>query len=211
VAADPASPGGAPEDRAFDYERTVALSDGVFAIAMTLLVLTISVPLLAHGHEGDLGHRLVDRETEFRSYAISFAVIGLLWVRHHIFFRGLDRIDTRLTALNLLYLGLVAFLPYPTRILGLYGDQPVAVVLYASTGAIVALLGGFMRRHADRAGLVSAAGRRELAGREHWLTAPGVFALSIPVAFVSTTVAELLWLLMFLLPRLRRRLRPARG
>src|SRR2546430_1764713 len=113
-----------PEERAFDYARTVALSDGVFAIALTLLVLNITVPGLAAGHHGDLGHRLVHRSSEFYSYALSFAVIALLWVRHHTFFRGLARIDPRIAMLNLISLGFVAFLPYPTRILGLYGDEP---------------------------------------------------------------------------------------
>lgn len=143
-----ANRGEAPEERAFDYARTVALSDGVFAIALTLLVLSISVPMLASGHHDALARRLLDRESEFRSYAISFAVIGFLWVRHHTFFRGLSRIDTRTTVLNLAYLGFVAFLPYPTRILGLYSDQPVAAVLYAAILTVVAALTGFMRRHA---------------------------------------------------------------
>jgi uncharacterized membrane protein len=195
----------APEERAFDYARTVALSDGVFAIALTLLVLNISLPHLAPGHEGDLGARLLDRGHEVRSYAISFAVIGLLWVRHHTFFRGLARIDTRITTLNLIYLGLVAFLPYPTRVLGTY-DQPAAVVLYAGTVALVSLMAGAVRVHAMRADLVTEQGRRGLERREHWLLTPGVFLASIPIAFVSTTAALLSWLLLAVAPRWYRRI-----
>src|SRR5436305_14658868 len=67
-----------PEERAFDYARTVALSDGVFAIALTLLVLNITLPAIAHGHESELGRKLLDRGGEFESYALSFAVISLL-------------------------------------------------------------------------------------------------------------------------------------
>jgi uncharacterized membrane protein len=166
--------------------------------------------MLTTGHENSLGRRLLDREPEFRSYAISFTVIAFLWVRHHSFFRGLDRIDTQTTVLNLVYLGLVAFLPYPTRILGLYGDQPVAVVMYATTIAVVALITGVMRHHALQAGLLSGAGRRELTQREHWLIAPAVFLLSIPIAFVNTTVAAFSWLLLFFVPAALRR-RRSRG
>src|SRR5205807_1789669 len=121
-----------------DYARTVALSDGVFAIALTLLVLNISFPELGPGHHGDIGKQLLDRRGELGAYVLSFAVIALLWVRHHAFMRGLEVIDTRLTVLNLTYLGFVAFLPYPTRVIGVYGSETAGVVLYAATSGTVA-------------------------------------------------------------------------
>jgi TMEM175 potassium channel family protein len=193
----------APQELAFDYDRTVALSDGVFAIALTLLVLNITVPELTSRHHGEIGDRLLDRWPEVRSYIISFAVISYLWFRHHGFFRGLDRIDGRITLLNLVYLGLVAFLPYPTRVLGLYDDQGAAIVLYAGTAATVSLVAGLMRAHATRAGLLSEAGRRHLARREPWGIAPAIFLISIPIGFVSTAAAELTWLLLLSLPAMR--------
>jgi uncharacterized membrane protein len=189
-----------PQERRFDYSRTVALSDGVFAIALTLLVLNIGLPSVpAHG---DLGDALLDQSREFESYAIGFAVISLLWVRHHAFFRALREIDMPITVLNLLLLGLVAFLPYPTRVLGRYGDRPVAVVLYAVTVAVIALIGVVTRAYARRAHVVD---ERLLPARELWWVAPGVFLASIPIAFLSTKAAELFWLLL-LVPRVRRRL-----
>jgi uncharacterized membrane protein len=200
------SSGEDPAERRFDYDRTVTLSDGVFAIALTLLVLNIGAPALTSGHEGVLGGRLLDHGDEFFSYALGFAVIGLLWVRHHVFYRGLDRIDTPLTVMNLVYLGLVAFLPYPTRILGLYGRQPAAVILYAVTLAIVSIVARVNVIHAVRAGLLSDAGKREVERRESWIIVPAVFILSIPIAFVSTRAALASWVLIFVLPRLRRRL-----
>src|SRR3954463_15670479 len=118
--------------------------------------------MLASGQHDVLARRLLDREPEFRSYAISSAVIAFLWVRHHTFFRGLDRIDTQTTVLNLIYLGLVAFLPYPNRILGLYRDQPVAAALYAAPLTAVAVIPGVMPHHAIQAGLLSDAGRSQL-------------------------------------------------
>jgi uncharacterized membrane protein len=197
-------------ERAFDYARTVALSDGVFAIALTLLVLNITVPNLTSSEHSELGHRLLDHRDEFISYAISFAVISLLWIRHHVQFRGVARIDTRLTVLNLAYLAFVAFVPYPTRLIGLYGDEPASVVLYAATIGIIASLAALSRVHAQRAHLLSPVGVREAARREHPLIAPAIFFGSIPVAFVSPTAAQFVWLLV-LLPGLGRRfsLRPS--
>jgi uncharacterized membrane protein len=192
------------EARAFDYSRTVALSDGVFAIALTLLVLNLTIPELAAGHHGELGRALWNRHNELYSYALSFAVISLHWVRHHALFRAITRIDTRLTVLNLTYLGFVAFLPYPTGVLGTYGSEAAAVVLYASTAVILALLGALVRRHVLRAHLVSDLGARMIASREHWAVVPGIFLMSIPIAFLSPTAAELSWLLL-LLPSARRR------
>ena len=197
-----------PEARRFDYDRTVAISDGVFAIALTLLVLNIGTPLLGPGHEGVLGQRLLDHGSEYFSYALGFAVIALLWVRHHSFYRGIERIDTRLTVLNLTYLGLIAFLPYPTRILGLYGNQPAAVVLYATTVTMVAVAARLQIAHSMRAGLLSDAGRRQVRSREHWAIVPMVFLLSIPIAFVSTRAATLFWILIFVLRRVQPRIRP---
>lgn len=206
-----ASPSEGPEERRFDYNRTVAVSDGIFAIALTLLVLNLSAPLLAPGAQRGLGQKLLDADhiNEYISYAISFAVIALLWVKHHSFYREIDHIDGQLTVLNLAYLGLVAFLPYPTKILGLYGGQPAAVVMYAVTVSSVSVLAGAARVHAGRARLLTQAGRQQLAQREHWAIVPTVFLLSIPIAFVSTTAALLSWLLVPALTRLQRQmLRP---
>lgn len=193
-----------PEERAFDYARTVALSDGVFAIALTLLVLNITLPEIAHGHESELGRGLLDRAGEFESYALSFAVISLLWIRHHNLFRVLERIDTRLTVLNLVYLGFIAFLPYPTRVIGTYGNSSASVVLYATSVAIVTLIAGAIRVHVVRADLLTAAGHREIARREHWALAPAIFLGSIPIALVSPNGAVYFWLLLLLLPMARR-------
>jgi uncharacterized membrane protein len=157
-------------------------------------VLNIGVPTkVVHGK---LGSGLLDHNTEFQSYALSFTVIAVLWVRHHTFFRDLEKIDGRITLLNLVYLGFVAFLPYPTRIVGQYSGEPASVALYAITVAIIATIGGIMRSYTLRAGLLSEQGRAELARRGHWAIVPAIFLGSIPLAFASPKLAELLWLLL---------------
>ena len=117
-----------PTEREFDYDRTVALSDGVFAIALTLLILNVANP-----EGGTFADRFSDVAPAVGAYALSFTVIGMLWMRHHALFRDMIRIDSRLTLLNLLYLGLVAFIPFPTSLLANQGSAPFSVVMYAGT------------------------------------------------------------------------------
>jgi uncharacterized membrane protein len=94
--------------------RLEAFSDGVFAIAITLLVLTIAQPT----NYRHLGSQLTDRLPSCAAYAVSFAVIGIIWLNHHSIFMHFARIDRALVYLNLLLLLTVVFIPYPTEIFG---------------------------------------------------------------------------------------------
>ena len=94
--------------------RLEAFSDGVFAIAITLLVLTIAQPT----NYRHLGEQLGNRWPAFAAYAVSFAVIGIMWLNHHSIFMHFARIDRPLVYLNLLLLLTVVFTPYPTGIFG---------------------------------------------------------------------------------------------
>src|SRR5215831_20816639 len=122
--ASPADPAGSqPRARAalnplsiagnLEYDRVLFFSDAVMAIAITLLVVDLRVPdvVLDPGHElGADAHRIL-------SFGISFVVIGLFWLGHHHLFRFITAMDRRLILLNLLFLGTIAFLPYPTALL----------------------------------------------------------------------------------------------
>jgi len=178
-------------EREFDYDRTVALSDGVFAIALTLLILNVNDRAI---HGGFL-NRLSEVAPEIASYALSFAVLGLLWLRHHAFFRDLRRIDRRTAFLNLVYLGLVAFIPYPTSLLSDDHGQTFAAVAYAATLGLSAIVLLLIRVHARRARLVHGASARESLFRTASVAA--VFGLSIPIAFANPDVAKYFWLLLF--------------
>jgi uncharacterized membrane protein len=102
--------------------RAHGLSDGVFAIAMTLLVLDLKVPDLSH-HELDhhLSAALASQGGAYFAYALSFYVVGRLWLGHHRLFRHVTEADERLLRLNLLVLLFVGVLPFPTALLGRYG------------------------------------------------------------------------------------------
>lgn len=175
----------------------------MFAIALTLLVLSISFPVLDHPTASELGDSLHDRLPELGSYLLSFAVLGMIWVRHHAFYRGVATIDLRLTQLNLAYLAVIAFLPYPTQVLGRYGDTGPAVALYAATIVLVVALAWLKHWHCERAGLFvnGLAPRRPL----RFLWVPAVFLASIPVALlVDTQLALWMWALLLLLGPLDR-------
>ena len=191
-----------------EYDRVLFFSDAVFAIAITLLVVDIRVPAVV----ADAAQELSKSQNKILSFVISFLVIGLFWMGHHRLFRYVTALDRRLIFLNLLFLGTIAFLPYPTALLFAGNTrQPAAPAFYASCVAAAGLLELAVWLYATRAkGLVPAsispASRRyELA---QLLPTPVVFALSIPVAFVAPGVAPFTWILLVpigrLLPRIMR-------
>ena len=108
------------EENELEFSRIVAFSDGVFAIAITLLVLQSTSPRTSHGQRP--GHRH-STSTATIAYALSFAVIGRFWLVHHRFFGDIAGFDSRLMALNLFYLGLDRADPLRSQILGEFGDD----------------------------------------------------------------------------------------
>jgi len=94
--------------------RVEAFSDGVFAIAITLLVLTIGQP----SNYADLAHQLAERWPSFAAYAVSFSLIGVMWLNHHAIFAQFSRVDRGVAYLNLALLMTVVFIPYPTGVFG---------------------------------------------------------------------------------------------
>jgi uncharacterized membrane protein len=175
-------------DIAFDYDRTVALSDGVFAIALTLLVLTI--PEIESAD--DLWGQLRENLPAFGAYGLSFVVLAALWRQHHVFVRDVSRIDGRLTSLNLLYLGLVAIVPYPTGLIAEHGEEPASVVVYAAAMAAVTLLAALMVIYTQRAGLAP-----PRTTPLWWtLTTPAIFLISIPIALADPRAGIWFWIVL---------------
>lgn len=178
-----------------EFSRVLAFSDGMFAIAMTLLVVGIEVPDLVRPDEGALWDAVKDLHPAYVSFFVSFIVIGRYWIAHHQFVRLLRELDYGLIWLNLIYLAFVAFLPFPTALLGNYFENPVAVVVYAVAVAIVSGMEVLLLRHAHRHRLFE----RELPEDVYrWgvmtSSTPVLFFLgSIPVAFYDTSLAVLLW------------------
>jgi uncharacterized membrane protein len=117
--------------------RILALSDGVFAIATTLLILEIAVP--ATTSDAGLPKALLGLWPRYLAYVISFVVIARFWVAHRQAFRLIARDDAVLVYLNLLLLMFVAFLPFPTAVVGEHGGSPGVLT---AAFALVALIAG---------------------------------------------------------------------
>jgi uncharacterized membrane protein len=184
-----------------EFARIVAFSDGVFAIAITLLVLGLSIPKHLHGES--LAHALWGQRQSLFAYALSFAVIGRFWIIHHRFFADVVGFDGRLIAINLLYLAGIVLIPFSSQVLGDHGEQTAAIVLYATNLAGVTLIGLLMAVDARRAGLLNSEPAAVDALRRRSILIAAIFLGSIPVAFIDAGSAAYIWLAVFLVPTTR--------
>ncbi len=184
-----------------EFSRIVAFSDGVFAIAITLLVLAITVP--DHLQNETLASALWGQRDDMLAYALSFAVIGRFWVVHHRFFSEVTGFDNRLLSLNIFYLAWIVLIPFSSEVLGDHGGEAAAIVLYAANLSGVVLTGMWMAADSRRAGLTSIAAAEHHEQRYRSLYIATVFLASIPVAFVAPDIAPFMWLALFFDPAKR--------
>ena len=114
--------------------RLEALSDGVFSIIMTLLIFNVTVPLIAGTPtEPQLDEALAGLIPLFTSYFVSFAVLAMFWISHNFFYGSFTRsINRKLVLLNMLYLSLLAFIPFSAHLLGTYPLLPIALFWYGT-------------------------------------------------------------------------------
>jgi uncharacterized membrane protein len=187
------------EENEVEFSRIVAFSDGVFSIAITLLILNVSIEAKDVA-AGGLWQAIWDQRENLLAYGISFAVIGRFWLVHHRFFGEVTAFDNRLIGLNLLYLGWIVLIPFSSQLLGDYGGQTPSVIVYAVNLAVVVLLGLLMTSSARRAGLTSGDTETDRESRLRATFIAAVFLLSIPVAVVAPNYAPLLWLVLFFDP-----------
>jgi uncharacterized membrane protein len=128
---------------ASETTRLEAFSDGVFAIAITLLVLEIKVPTSAEIAARGLMTALADRWPSFVGYGISFVTIGIMWANHHALFTYIRRVDRTLMLANLVLLMGISFLPFPTAVLAEHLTEPgartTATAFYGATLVVIAL------------------------------------------------------------------------
>lgn len=181
-------------ERGLGFERLVFFSDAIFAIAITLLVLELHVP--EHLGAAGLQHELFALWPKFASFLLSFLAVGLFWMSHHRIFDYIERYDFRLLWLNLLLLLSIAFLPFPTALVGQYGDQRAATIVYGVDLAVAGILQWAV-------GAYAALGHRLVNPRldprfirvvtRRMLIPPVLALLSIAVAFISPRLAYGVW------------------
>jgi uncharacterized membrane protein len=197
------------EGNEIEFGRIVAFSDGVFAIAITLLVLNLTIDKGLSGSK--LTEELLNNWDNLVAYAISFAVIGRFWIVHHRFFSEVRAFDGRLLGLNLFYLGWIVLIPFSSQVLGDYGGETPSVVVYSVNLSAVVLVGLWMSVDARRRGLTTTDDETHREGRVRSSYIAGIFLLSIPLGFVAPRAAPYLWLLLFLDPSRRLARRPSSG
>ena len=173
--------------------RLETFSDGVFAIAMTLLVLEIGVPQVGAG-ETLLG-LLLGKWPSYLAYAVSFLTIAVMWINHHHMLSHIERTDNGLFFINALLLMVVTFLNYPTAVLAQNFGHPgerTAALFYAGTMLAVALLYNVLWRYAAIGGrLLAKEGDRKAEREMTWRYAVGPisYAAALGLALVSVPVS----------------------
>ena len=179
--------------------RIMSFSDGVFAVAITLLVLSIKVPVVSPAlADKKLPHEIVHLVPIFEAYIISFLIIGLFWVGHHQVFSHFRRHDRGLLWLNLVFLMTIVFIPFPTSLISEYSTSRAAFIFYASSLALAGVMmtillwyGTYNNRLVDK--VDSGFYNRFLFG---YLNMAVIFLLSIPISYINVRFAKYFWLLI---------------
>ena len=182
-----------------ETNRLEAFSDGVFAIAITLLVLELHAPKLEEGQR--LWPALVDEWPQFAAYLASFAILGIMWINHHSMFRQIQRADRGLMFLNLLLLLWVTLLPFPTSLFAEHLEDDnghVAGAVYSTTLTLAAIAFSLiwwyvLRHHLVEHTMSKAEIRKSLI---RYSVGTVVYGATIGISFVS---AQLTLLIVFLL------------
>jgi uncharacterized membrane protein len=189
--------------------RLEAFSDGVFSIAITLLILEIKVPPSG----SDLGSYLLSLWPSYLAYGMSFVVIGAIWINHHAMFDHIVRTDQKLLLLNTFHLMFISFLPFPTAILAQAlhegTNERLATSFYGGTltviGVLVTIMWGYAARDHRLLGNQISRDDAKVHGRRLLIGPMGYFVATL-IALVAPWVALFFYIalnLFFLWPRKR--------
>ena len=179
--------------------RLEAFADGIFAFAATLLILNLTVI------EGrPLGGELLRIWASYLAYAVSFTTIGIIWMNHHLVMHQIARVDRTFLVLNIIFLMLIAFIPFPTRLLALYVESPdgrAAALAYGITLTLTALAINAVWRYASggRRLIREDADQRVVTGiTRSYIPGPIIYFVATVVAFVSPWFSAALFALIAL-------------
>jgi uncharacterized membrane protein len=185
--------------------RIEAFSDGVFAVAITLLIFQIRVP--PHSPPGGLRAALIALWPSYLAFLASFMTIGVMWLNHHRLFSLISKKDDGLIAFNMLLLLIITWLPFPTALLaehlhGPHNDQQAAGVVYAASLLLMSIVFQALWRYAIRVGAVEDH-RNVGAITLQYALGPIMYAILVAIAFFSADaclVISALYALYFALP-----------
>ena len=176
-----------------EFGRVLALSDGVFAIALTLLVLDLALPAVT---SSSLASTLTNMWPKFLAFAISVFVVAMFIDVHHRQLSLIQRLDSTLLGLNIPYLALVVLIPFFQGVLSGYPTEPLAYALYALVIGAINTIDGIMFWHAHRKKLLRAALPPRHLRMENWRAVIPVLLclLSVPMAYVIGAWTVLFWI-----------------
>ena len=174
-------------------ERLHGFSDGVFAVAITLLVLEFHVPSVP---PAQLGGALLRLWPAYASYLLSFAVVGVYWVAHWNIFHELRRGDRNLAWLNIGFLACVAFIPFPANLVGTYGAERTAVMFYGGTLVVTGLVLRILFVYALRHDLLDAPPGLARYAMIRQLVPPAIYLAGLLIALVAPAVALVIYLMV---------------
>jgi uncharacterized membrane protein len=185
--------------------RVEAFSDGVFAVAITLLIIDLHVP--PRTPHGGLGAALLDLWPSYLAFVSSFLTIGVMWLNHHRLYTLIVRKDDGLIALNLLLLMGISWIPFPTGLLsehlqGPVSDQKAAALMFAGSFFLIALVFNIMWRYAVAMKAVNDSVNAKAITRQYSV-GPIMYALLVGVAFFSgkwTLILAVAYAVYFALP-----------
>jgi uncharacterized membrane protein len=183
-----------PSPEVVGKSRVEALSDGVFAIVVTLLVLEIKVPHVeAHDSIAELARALAALAPKFVSWVISFVTVCVIWLNHHRLFGLMSRVDNRLFWGNASLLLWTSFIPFPTALMGDYPHNTLAVSFYGLVMFLMAasfvLLRWHMHRHAELVAEHVDPAVFRMGTRYSIAMGPGAYAVGAALAWVSAIAA----------------------
>jgi uncharacterized membrane protein len=189
-------------------DRVQAFSDGVFAIAITLLILPLTEAQIRDGH---VVEDLLALQHQFLALGLSFAVIGRFWLLHHDDLQMMTAAGRRMLVANLVFLFFIVLLPFPTALLG-DGGSAAATMIYAGAMVATSLSGLALWWCADRDGVIAPRYGRRWGRGKYWGTGAVVlgFLPSLPLALVSPSWARLSWTLVIPLSLIADRLEERR-
>ncbi|MGE0253563.1 MAG: TMEM175 family protein [Alphaproteobacteria bacterium] len=184
----------------FRLERVAALTDGVFAIAITLLVLDVKVPLHSEGDEGSVLRALLGQKEEFTAWVISFVLIARLWMDIHDALATLKFCDGVQLMLNFALLAGCSMIPFAAALVGVHPGELMVTVIFACVQTTNGVLIGVFNRRAHAAGLHAVPESDDIAARYtngsyHLAVYPAVGVFSIMLAYVANPLVGIVaWL-----------------
>jgi len=184
-----------------ETSRVEAFSDGIFAVAITLLILNIQLPP-KDSSDSDLLKSLLNEWPNYLAFVTSFFTIGIMWINHHRLFNHIKRTDNTLLVLNILLLLVIVFIPFPTALLADYISHPtqhVAALIYSGTFVILAIFFNLLWRYATYKGRLLSKNADLSAIKaisRQYLFGPLLYTIAFALAWISAPASIILNLLL---------------